>query len=60
MGYGPGLRGTSENSPSKHSGEQGHKEGAEPLSRPPPSQMLLGYESRSLRSPFFSLALPFL
>ncbi len=30
------------------------------LAAPPPSQMLIVYESRSLRSPFFSFALPFL
>jgi hypothetical protein len=36
------------------------KKGAEALSRPGPFQMLLVYESRSLRSPFFCLALPFL
>ena len=37
-----------------------NKKGAEALSRPDPFQMLLLYESRSLRSPFFSLAFPFL
>src|SRR4028119_1052687 len=43
-----------------HKGIKGHKEGVGPLSRPTPSQTLLGYGSRSLRSPFFCLALPFL
>jgi hypothetical protein len=33
---------------------------AEALSRPDPFQMLLLYESRSLRSPFFSFTFPFL
>jgi hypothetical protein len=36
------------------------KKGAAALSRPGPFQLLLVYESRSLRSPFFCLALPFL
>src|SRR5215207_1880352 len=37
-------------------GRQG--EGPEPLRAPAPSHEPFGYESRSLRSPFFSLSLP--
>ena len=36
------------------------KKGPRLLGTPTLSQMLLVYESRSLRSPFFSLAFPFL
>jgi hypothetical protein len=52
--------GSPQKSPSTHSAEQGYKKGAGALSRPDPFQKLLGYESRSLRSSFFSLVLPFL